>query len=275
MFIFDKNRKFSSEKNKCAKHFNLKVMKKALITIIFGLIPVCAFTQQNQIWIFPIQPGTKEWTNLKTEDERLSSLQIPSDTLSKMRTSTLISACLNYPLSASYAGFINIQAGYLSLETKFNGLNELSKRRYSTELLIYIYKKAGAKGFDDPELNLDVKFWPLKLKLIELILAQGKFLFLIGIENKNNLLILAQEKFSIKKLSNDFTIDDLRSTTFLMARVLHSLNYIDFEYEYNRSGALKSFTDNSELSDLRIIDRVLELTKKYSIENITDALIFR
>ncbi len=247
------------------KESNEKIIMKKKIIIIGVLFFICNFliAQENGSWEFPIKPGTAEWADLISENERISALQIPSDVLLKMSTPALVETCLNFPAFGYISAFNSIQTGFVILATKFNGLKELSKRQDAAKYLINIYQETGEKGFDNPNLNLDDKYWTIKFTWIELLIAQNKMLQSLDNEDKKRLLSLCQEKLNLKQFSKDYSIEGLKSTAFLMSRVLHSVNDDQFELEYSKNDVLKTFVETSELQDEQIINKVFELTINY------------
>lgn len=233
-----------------------------LLSISFVCFTIYA-QEKNDAWDFPVKPGTEEWADLVTESERIDALQIPNDVLSTMSTAALVETCLNLPAFGYITAFNNIQTGFVILATKFNGLKELSKRQDVAKCLISIYQETGEKGFDNPNLNLDDKYWTIKFTWIELLIAQNKVLQSLDNEDKKKLLSLSQEKFNLKKVSKDYSLEGLKSTVFLMSRVLHSVNDDQFELEYSKNDVLKTFVETSELQNEQIISKVLELTNNY------------
>lgn len=233
-------------------------MKKVLI-ICCCLFSIIATAQViDNPFDFPVRPGTKEWSNLKTEKNRFDAMQIPDDILIRMSTSALVVSCLNLPAFGYIGAYENMETGYVILTKNFNGLRELAKRNDAEKYLIDIYQVAGEKGFNDQKANLDEKFWPIKFSWLELLLAQNNFIESLDVEGKKNLLMLAQEKSKMKQLSKEHSTDGLIATTFLMGRILHSLNYNQFELEYAQKEALRSFINTSELSDVRLIALILD-----------------
>ncbi|NQU52752.1 MAG: hypothetical protein HQ522_09460 [Bacteroidetes bacterium] len=103
---------------------------KKLIILLLILIPIFSFAQDaNLTWDFPAKPGKAGWKNLKTETERLNAMQVPSDVLSNMGTEELLITCMNYPAALFYGAYSNNYVGIKRTIEKFNGLQELLKRK--------------------------------------------------------------------------------------------------------------------------------------------------
>lgn len=243
-------------------------MKKLLLFYCCLISTLAAAQQINEPFNFPVKPGTKEWSNLRTEQERFNAMQIPEDLLKSITTSALVISCINYPAFGYITAYSNIQTGFVFLTTKFNGLDELTKRSDTEECLISIYKITETNGFKDNYLNLDDHFWTIKFSWIELLLAQNKFIESLSPERKKDLLLLTIEKYNLKRSSSDYSASSLVSTTFLAARVLHSLNDEKFELEYVKNEPLSVFINTSIISEKNIINYVFEFATNYLKENL-------
>ncbi len=194
----------------------MKRMKLIFFVCSLLIIPCVKGQVISQTYDFPIKPGTTEWSGLVTESERFNAMQIPDDILSRLTTLALVKTCLNFPAFGYITAYENSQTGFVILATKFNGLKELANRPNAARHLINIYKETGETGFLSPNLHLDEKYWTIKFNWIEILLTQNKMLSSISNEDKKNLLIICQDKFKIKQISEDFSLDGLKSTAFLM-----------------------------------------------------------
>ena len=240
---------------------------KRLLLFSFCFLTLMATAQQiNEPFTFPIKPGTKEWSVLKTERDRFKVLQIPDDLLSNLTTHALVGSCLNFPAFGYITADNNIQTGYMNLSSKFNGLAELPKRKDAWKSLSEFYQIAGVKGFDPEHANLDQQFWSIKLTWLELLMAQYNVIESMGKEDKTSLLSVAQEKFKMKQLNVDFG-NSFLSTAFLIGRVLHTLNLPNFELEYAQNDVLRDFLITSKLTDKAVIDKLIGFNNKYLSAN--------
>lgn len=212
---------------------------------------------------FPVNPGTEEWSKLKTEKERYSAMQIPEETLHNLSTNAIVISCINFPAFGFFGAYNNYQDGFIIMATKFNGLQELAKRKDAGECLINIYERSKENGIEIQKYIVDNKYWPIRLSWIELIMSQKLIIESLTIDEKKHLLSLSLEKFYMKQLNNlDFS-DGLVTTALLMGRILHSINFYEFESEYNRNGVLRNFLTSSSLSDITTIELISKQTQKY------------
>jgi hypothetical protein len=91
-------------------------------------------------YIYPIQPGTPEWSAFTNYTEMLDACKLPDPVLQNISTWGLFATCINYPLYGDYSAF-NHQATWINdLPQSFNGLSELFSRANATVVLLYEYR---------------------------------------------------------------------------------------------------------------------------------------
>ncbi len=190
-------------------------------------------------------------------------MKIPEGILTRLSTNALVISCINLPAFGYIGAYDSYQDGYKILETKFSGLRELLKRADAGECLMNIYEKAGENGMENQQYKIDCNYWPIKLSWIELLLAQKIIFEPLNIDKKNHLLSLSLEKFKMKKANKDIYSDDLLTTSLLMGRLLHSLDYSEFENSYNQNETLRNFLDTSKMLDNKSIDLIFKNAENY------------
>ncbi|WP_294561358.1 hypothetical protein [uncultured Traorella sp.] len=94
-----------------------------LIILLFVGGAFLFFTKQNNSdnirpYIYPIQPGTKEWSELENLDEMIDSTTIPKKILEEMDTASLVETCISHPLMIDPAAFNNYQLWFEALLSK-------------------------------------------------------------------------------------------------------------------------------------------------------------
>ena len=57
-------------------------MKKCFLFVAIAC--VLSVLSQAQVYNFPVRPGTETWSNLVTEEDRFSAMQLPEDQLVSM-----------------------------------------------------------------------------------------------------------------------------------------------------------------------------------------------
>lgn len=237
---------------------------KKLLAFCCLLFPIMASAQSiDEPFGYPIKPGTKEWSEIRNETDRFKAMQIPDNILSNLTTSALVISCINFPAFGYITAYDNLETGYKKLETKFNGLRELSQRKDAGKIFIEVYQNSDINGSNDQNLNIDERYWPIRFTWIELLMAQNYLIESLGENEKDNILLLAKEKYLMKQSSKDYSVNSLLPTTLLMARILHSLAFSDFESEYSKNVGLRDFISTSILSDKEIFELVFNLNLKY------------
>ena len=148
-------------------------MKNLIFTcLIFTSFSLLA--QEKRLdWDYPVKPGDKQWAELKTGEQQLNAVQIPQNILEQLSTAELAELCLNYPL---YIGYTAVNDGRLAISRmikKFNGLNELSKRKDGAKELVNLYEKFPI--FKDKESE-DLQRLCFRLPFVELLIANEAFM---------------------------------------------------------------------------------------------------
>lgn len=120
---------------------------------------------------FPVKPGSNEWKNLSSKEEKLKLTQIPENDLKNLSTSDLIETVLNYPLISDLFVFDSYEQGFKAVSSNFNGLSELVKREDAGTHLIQAYselKSSQKKKKVSDETRI-------KLMVLEILLTQNEF----------------------------------------------------------------------------------------------------
>lgn len=94
----------------------------------------------NDVYIYPIQPGSPEWAAFQNHDEMLHACEIPDSVLTTISTWGLLETCFTHPLAGDYMAF-NSPSDYINNQFKyFNGLRELISRPDAPEVMLYEYR---------------------------------------------------------------------------------------------------------------------------------------
>ena len=121
---------------------------KQIIIIAFLLIIHIKGQAQNIDYDFPIKPGTDAWKSLKSSQEMIDVCQIPTDILKNLSTARLSKLCLDYPLLGDMLFSNNLQEGFDIVSSKFNGFQELFKRKNAGSELLKLYNNFDISSFE-------------------------------------------------------------------------------------------------------------------------------
>jgi hypothetical protein len=117
-------------------------MKRLLLFMVFFTLVVFCYSQNNnKVWDYPLKPGTDAWASLNSSQEMIDTCQIPLKIIQELSTEVLADICLNYPLLGDMLFANNFQEGFEELCKKFNGFQELFKRKDAGFELFNIYKR--------------------------------------------------------------------------------------------------------------------------------------
>ena len=90
-------------------------------------------------WDYPAKPGTEEWNQLKSHQEKIDACQIPGGILLSLSTENLTRICVQYPLLYDIFAFSFFPTGGEILFDDFNGIRELFKRENASKELLKHY----------------------------------------------------------------------------------------------------------------------------------------
>lgn len=141
----------------------MKNLKRLLILTlsIMMIFSLPVFANDNKVqetytiteaYQYPIVPGMPEWSEFNSLDEMIEVCQIPKDILSNMSTDALIESVINYPLAVNMFAFDSPQNGFDSVDSYFNGLQELRNRPDAIQKM-NIYTKSISTLKDSDQLD--------------------------------------------------------------------------------------------------------------------------
>lgn len=105
----------------------MKIRPALWLLLMFCLINNKSFCQNY--WKYPIVPGTPEWKELKTINEKIAVQQIPENILKKMPTEQVFQAWIDLPGRMELLAFNSMQEGFNKTRIRYNVLNELLARK--------------------------------------------------------------------------------------------------------------------------------------------------
>ena len=124
-------------------------------------------------YVYPIRPGTDEWSALETHEEKLRVTQLPDDLLNKLRTDELLEVCMDYPLLIDAFLFNTFEDGLEKMCGRFNGFQEFMRRNDNAQVLsIYLERKSNLARIakvkrQKLDLTLDVAVGLMQLEAVK------------------------------------------------------------------------------------------------------------
>lgn len=91
--------------------------------------------------VYPIQPGTEEWDNLGTVQNKIEACRLSKSVLKKMTDMELVRAVWEYPFLLDTLLYGNDSAGVQSIRQNCDALKELLSRRTGKEALKIFYEE--------------------------------------------------------------------------------------------------------------------------------------
>lgn len=192
---------------------------KFLIIIFLTSIRII-FAQE--IWDYPIKPGSIEWKNFKTTKEMITACQLPEDVLKNIATKELFQLWMKYPLRQSMLLHNTLQDGFQYQTDSFNGLNELINRNNSGMVILNEYKVLSSVNIDSlPNPKLKIRY-DIDIALVELLLSQSPILNKLNNDENKECLIIAIENTQKRKLYEiDFVFWSQQTAILLIGRSLN------------------------------------------------------
>lgn len=230
-------------------------MKKVILTFLV-IVPLISFAQNKITWNFPIKPGSTEWGNAISYQERLNLYNIPGNLLDIISTKELIGTCLNYPEIRLIFTRNDLQLGYNHISQIFNGYKELESRNDAGKELLRIYKSYNPGGFDKNSTNLEIGNHIIEFTYIELLIAQSNILKNLSSTEVNELRIECIRKFKEKKdLQEFYGVIGLETTALVLARIYKK--YLSETIPEFNDAKYQSFVNNAIVYDPLILDKIV------------------
>ena len=219
---------------------------------------------QNTVFDFPIKPNTKEWENLKTEQDRLKSLQIPEEILKSISTDNLIRTCINYPAFGYFTAFNNTLEGITQTINNFNGLQELFRRKDASSRLLFFYTQMDSVTLDIADKQLNKEYWTIRRCFFEYLLAYDNNINQMTELSRLQLLIEARKKFN-HKVDNkkEFSTFSFEPTLLIMAKILDKSNYKAFREGKRKDTEIDQFLRTAVIRTPSTLSAILDLSDSF------------
>lgn len=240
-------------------------MKRYIFIFILTTHTLLCFQQNNEKkWNFPVKPGTNEWNNLKSEQERINAMQIPEELLTIMSAEELLDACVNFPLFGYYSAFNTPQVGFEIMFSRFNIFNKLCEKDSIGQYLVKVYEDAEMDGWKHMGNKFDGSYWTLKLSYIEYLIAQKEVVSRLEQKDKAELLKIAKAKLTQKLAHQSFnSISGISPSLLLISRILYSDKVLYDSLLLKGEKNIQYLLETGLLNNTEIIDEILNLTVLY------------
>ena len=213
--------------------------------------------QSNQQFSYDSVTNPNVWKTFMTFEEMMNATQIPEDILKSIPTDTLVALCINHPMANSYIFYNNNLNGAMSVMERFNGFQELKRRKDTGVKLIDYYENIEI-DYNETERNRNpyscyrTEIKPFKVGISELIIASKKIEDVYSDKNIDRLERVVnkkhEEKLNNKKYNN-------------LSALGHSL-LIGAQIKMKKTGEnkqLNQFIDRG--GDIRTLNELTEISK--------------
>lgn len=235
-------------------------MKKIafLSTVLFACFCLKAQTITN-VYDYPIKPGTKEWKNLKTQEARFASLEIPDTIIKNMTTEALIKTCMKYPVWTSIFYANRIPLAVQNLIKLFNGLNELASRKDAGLELLNFYSSLSVVDINYiDEINKSAKTF--QFSFIEFLIGDARMLATFSPIQKLALRKEVIAKYSQKeKLMSEYGMINLKSGAYLLGILIMDENKQDLLGK--STSDMKYFLYNGIIASPELLKSIYTISK--------------
>ena len=154
-------------------------------------------------YTFPIKPGTQAWAALQTHDDMLRATQLPARVLASMSTAGLVETVLNYPLYNDMLAFNDLQYGFDTVASRFNGLKTLLKRPDAGTVLLARYQAMDPAAIAPDATLLQQGQHDAQFTAVEMLLAQDSIRRSLSNEQQATLIAETLKKLEAKQQRAD------------------------------------------------------------------------
>lgn len=160
----------------------------------------------NQMFSYDSVTNPEVWKTFMSFEEMMEATQIPEAILKELPTDTLVALCMNHPMGGVYMCYNNHLKGALSVMERFNGFQELKRRKDAGEKLINFYENLNIDyNVKEHKLNPYSRHFkeikPFQVGFSELVIASKKIEDVYSAKNIDRLERVANMKYD-EKLRN-------------------------------------------------------------------------
>lgn len=157
-----------------------------------------------------------------------------------------------------------VQSGFGAVADRFNGLEELLKRRDAGECLLAKYKEMDPGAFD-ASWSLEKKGeYAMRFCFVEILLAQESILDNMEGQDRNYLIKECIKKTTEKRRHSMYCTYDFTCTALVAGRILQKENFKPFTDSVAANKHLYLFLQRAPITDLPFIAQIIEGAVKFS-----------
>lgn len=223
----------------------------------------CITSNFPDAYNYPIKPGTQEWNDLNTRDERVKANEIPHDVLETISTGGLLESLLSYPYILDYSAWEEFQSGFEKLKLEHKGFAEVYGRKDFFKIVYDWYES----------ISLDCKEWiyhpynapvELELNIVEMIIFQDEFLNRVNQDQIISIFNLIYNKLK-EKSQHDYQDGGKLISVAILGKIMYKKRFKPFIDECYNQEFIPFFIEN--IPYYRPVDvNPVEIITKYANE---------
>jgi hypothetical protein len=250
-----------------------KILKIAeIITVALLLIVLFSCSKENptdcvsnsfpDTYDYPIKPGTQEWFNLGSRDERVQACMIPREILETISTGGLFESLLSYPYILDFRAWDELQTGFVKLKSENIGFAELYSRE---DLFQIIYDWYESMSLDCEEWIYHPDHAPIQIELwtIEIIIFQDEFLDNLNQDQIIEIFKLVYNKLQ-SKVGPEYPDGEKWISVAILGKIMYREKFKQFVDECSNNEFIHFFIESIpfyrpvELDPIEIITKYAE-----------------
>lgn len=229
----------------------------------------CLPFQFSDTYIYPIRPGSDEWKELSSLNEKVEVCQIPDSVLNSISTEGLLETLLNYPLITDYSFFNRMQSGFNRFKNENIGFTELYTKNDIFNVIVNRYElmSLNCKGKIYPPFNNGNVENPIEIPFttFELFIFQDELLSNINSIKREIIFEHVYNKYLLKIELGFFAYSKLVAIAIL-GKIMYQNGFTPFVNYCEETEFIKFFIESIpgyRPEDLFIEDIIAEYAKEY------------
>jgi hypothetical protein len=217
---------------------------------------------------YPTLIGSQEWKKFKSLNEKSSACQIPDQVLDTISTEGLIWTCLNYPMFSNIFAFNDLQTGFNSVNSYFNGIEELYSRDNSIKELLSLFYRINPDEFKNEWTPEDKGGFALLLIWFELLISEHVMIANLSNNDADKAIQDCMQKLSIKSVY-PVLFSEMSNISLLMiiSKIMYYSNYEPFINEVKKNILLYSFIIEGKNYNISIKETIIRHANNYINNN--------